>query len=53
MTGSIGSMSADDDITDELLTDAAKLTGLSLKLLAFCGTLRACSLTSSSVIWEP
>ena len=34
MTGSIGAMSADDDdITEELLEDAAKLTGLSLELL--------------------
>jgi len=34
MAGSIGPMSADDDdITDELLTDSAKLTGLSLELL--------------------
>jgi len=34
MAGSIGAMSADDDdITDELLTDAGKLTGLSLELL--------------------
>ena len=34
MAGSIGAMSADDDdITDELLADAEKLTGLSLELL--------------------
>ena len=34
MAGSIGPMSADDDdITEELLTDSAKLTGLSLELL--------------------
>ena len=34
MAGSIGARSADDDdITDELLADAAKLTGLSLELL--------------------
>jgi len=34
MAGSIGAMSADDDdITEELLTDADKLTGLSLELL--------------------
>lgn len=34
MAGSIGAMSADDDdITEELLADAAKLTGLSLELL--------------------
>lgn len=34
MAGSIGAMSADDDdITEELLADAPKLTGLSLELL--------------------
>jgi hypothetical protein len=34
MAGSIGAMSADDDdITEELLADAEKLTGLSLELL--------------------
>ena len=34
MAGSIGAMSADDDdITEELLAHAEKLTGLSLELL--------------------
>lgn len=33
MAGSIGAMSDDDDITEELLADAGKLSGLSLELL--------------------